>query len=142
MSKKPAPKAAKKRKTTPIEGMARPALVTLTTRNEPRRLYVAHVAAFAIVAQTGEPSTETSKSAGPTTRSSTIALVTRASSASEKPVQAVASARPCSNASHGELRNGAIATLTMTIAVAIPTRIVATGPRHDCSGSMALTPAW
>ena len=39
MLKKPAPSAAKNRKTTPIEGTARPALVTLTTRNEPRLLW-------------------------------------------------------------------------------------------------------
>ena len=76
---------------------------------------------------TGSPFTSTSKSAGPTTRSSTIAFVTRASSASEKPVQAADSARPCSNASHGELRNGRTATLTITIAVAMPTRVVLRG---------------
>ena len=42
MLKKPAPRAAKNRKTTPIDGTARPALVTLTTRNEPRRLWPSH----------------------------------------------------------------------------------------------------
>jgi hypothetical protein len=42
MLKKPAPRAAKKRNTTPIDGMARPVLVTDTTRNEPRRLWPSH----------------------------------------------------------------------------------------------------
>ena len=43
MLKKPAPRAAKNRKTTPIDGTARPALVTLMTRKSPRLLWPAEV---------------------------------------------------------------------------------------------------
>ena len=71
---------------------------------------------------TGAPATSTSKSGGPKTRSARIASVAAAARPRVKPVHAAAWARPCSNATQGGLRNGRIATATITSAVATAVR--------------------
>ncbi len=51
-----------------------------------------------------------------------------------KPVQAAACERSCSKATHCGVRNGRIASVTMTIAVAIPMAMAATRLRRVCTG--------
>ena len=82
--------------------------------------------------RTTTPSRVTSKSGGPTTRSSRISLVTSARSPVVKPVHAAAWARPCSNHTQTGFRNGRIASATMTRAAATPVTRAARAPRREC----------
>ena len=77
--------------------------------------------AFPLV-EDGVPATVTPKAGGPITRSLRIEPVAARRSVSAKPVQAAASARPCSNDTQSGFRKSGIVTAMMRNAVATAMR--------------------